>query len=679
MRHTKYKQIDFLVNPDCYIATTVLDNYVYSLSIMSGFKYIQPPPLPSNHIDRQSLLDEIVKKLLQDANDPNKFETTLTITGAGGFGKTTSVTSLCHQPVVKQHFTDGFLFINLGPQATDPIIKLRALYQFLSNEQCDINVVEQKMYQLTSDFYRNLLVIIDDVWYVEDAEPLVKAFSACKIILTTRLNNVEQYIPSNQSVIVGPMTQNEAISVLTSRVIDVNKLSQEDVILLNEIAQNVFLWPLLLSLIRGQLFHNIKKRHLSYHQGIQNVQSKLHQKGLTAFDKNDIEAVKTSHKLAGKTSKTSHNLAAEACIEITLELLAKAISDKLKTLILWTGIGTSLLTAVLNSLWKVSKQEAEDAIDVLWAYGLVQFTDTSNNNTQYSVEVHAVISQYIIESIDSEESQVLSAYGHLNTTGSVQDALCFIAKSNAVNDLLLPKYKYKALSSPSSVDLLLHTLHEIQEFKLPFNFKKLNTYMVNEPHQIIITLRGIKVMLTRSMNSINLLSLFNKEIDLLVDECKLILRNTHELSRKINQSVQRNLYEKSYDKLIQFAQEFMQSLPLCKIATSVVSMMKKIMSYDRKLQNNEYMIEYFEALQMMTPDYHVFTTLILPNIKYHVRMYKLITNSLQNGSPDIELIGNNLASGKYNEEIELVETNHFIKLQEVAPNFVCKQILNRQH
>ena len=40
------------------------------------------------------LLDEIATKLLQATNDPNKYGTTLTITGAGGFGKTTIAISL---------------------------------------------------------------------------------------------------------------------------------------------------------------------------------------------------------------------------------------------------------------------------------------------------------------------------------------------------------------------------------------------------------------------------------------------------------------------------------------------------------------------------------------------------------------------------------------------------------
>ena len=167
-------------------------------------------------------------------------------------------------------------------------------------EHCDINNAEQRINELTIEYYHNLLVIIDDVWHVEDAEPLVKAFSNCKTILTTRMNDIEQYIPSKQSVIIGPMTQHEAITVLTSGVIDSSQLSQEDVSLLDDLAHDVHLWPLLLSLIRGQLSHNLKQSRLSCHKAIQNVQAKLHHKGLTAFDQNNIASVSTNQKLEYK-------------------------------------------------------------------------------------------------------------------------------------------------------------------------------------------------------------------------------------------------------------------------------------------------------------------------------------------------------------------------------------------
>ena len=600
-------------------------------------------------------MDEIATKLLQVTIDPNKHETTLTITGAGGFGKTTTVISLCHYPVVNKHFTDGFLFIELGPQATDPSIILRDIYNLLSGEQCGINIVIQKINQLTSDYYHNLLVIIDDVWHVEDAEPLVKAFSNCKTILITRMNDIEQYIPSKQSVTIGPMTQHEAITLLTSGVIDSSQLSQEVVNLLDELAQDVHLWPLLLSLIRGQLSHNLKQYHLSYHKAIQNVQAKLHHKGLTAFDKNNIEAI-----------NKSRNLAVKACIEITLELLAKSLSDKIKSLVLWTGIGTSLQIAALNFLWNISKQEAEETVDALWAYGLVQFTDITispNNFTQHCVEVHAVISQYIIECMDSNEMLTLSPDQKLHTVALVIDGL---------SSTFQQSYGLHDLSSLTVVDYLKYKLNDIEYDKLPRSLRAINMYLVADPHHVILTLQQIKAVLMRSPYTTNLLSVFGEEINTLENVSKEMLKDVHKLCRILNQRVQRNLGEKNYDKLIQTVEEFIKNYPLCSVAQIAVTMIKKIIPFfDGKLLH--YVIIGCEYLQMMTCDYHKITTIILPCIKLLIKQHKQITSSLLNGSPDIELTYHYYMSGKYDEEMKLVVTIMLIKLQEVAPTFVKSQ------
>ena len=619
-----------------------------------GFKYQRPPPIPSNHVNRQILLDEIATKLLQATNDPNKYETTLTITGAGGFGKTTTVISLCHNHVIQEQFTDGFVFIELGPQATDPSIKLRAIYNLLTDEQCDINVVEQKINQLTRYYYRNLLVIIDDIWYVEDAEPLLKAFSNCKTILTTRMKNIEQYIPSKQSVIIGPMMEDEAISLLTSGVIDSCQLSQEDVSLLIEISQDVHLWPLLLSLIRGQLSHYLKQHHLSYHKAIQNVQTELHQRGLTAFDKNNIKTVNKGRKLAVK-----------ACIEITLELLTKSSTDKIKMLILYIGIGTSLQTAVLNNLWNVSKQEAGDTVNLLWAYGLVQFTDITispNNIKQHCVEVHAIISRYIIDCMDSNEVGNLYSIIKQNETSVIKELKLTFEQSLGVHDY----------SSLTAMDYLKYQLSEIENVLLPYYLKRINMHTVTNPHDIILISQKIKDALMTSPYTMNLLSLLVEEINSLIINCKQLLKDAHKLCRKLNQSAQRNLYDKNYDKIIQTVEEFVINYPLCNVAQKAVTIVKKIIPYcDGELLH--FMMIRCEYLQLRTHDYHSITTLLLPQIKLCNKLHKQITSSLLNGSPDIELTYHYLKSQKHNEEVELALTNRLIKLQEVAPNYVQQE------
>jgi len=204
----------------------------------TGIKCPPPPPLPSNYVCRQHLLDNKLCILCQSTVDSNSYGINLTVTGAAGFGKTSIVTALCHHPVIKEQFKDDVVFIELGPQATDPSMKLSRLYHLLTGQylkQGDVNIAEEEIKQLTSIYCHNLLVIIDDVWHVEDAEPIVKAFNNCKIVLTTRMNDIEQYIPTKQVVSIGSMEQSEAISLLTSGVIDISQLSQEDVNLLCEI------------------------------------------------------------------------------------------------------------------------------------------------------------------------------------------------------------------------------------------------------------------------------------------------------------------------------------------------------------------------------------------------------------------------------------------------------------
>ena len=444
---------------------------------ITGIKCPPPPPLPPNYVPRQQLLDEMVAILCHSTSHSNSYGTSLTVTGAGGFGKTSIVTALCHHPVIKEQFTDGVVFIELGPQATDPSMKLSQLYHLLTGQylkQGDINHDEQEINQLTSLHCRNLLVIIDDVWHVEDAEPIVKAFSNCKIVLTTRMNDVDQYIPTKQVVNVGPMEPSEARYLLTYDVIDISQLSQEDVNLLDELAQDVHLWPLLLSLVRGHLSHNLKRCHFSYHEAIDFVQAKLHDKGLIAFDKNSLENVEKSRKYAVK-----------ACIEISLQLLAKArstLSDKIKSLILWTGIGTSLQTEVLHNLWNVSKYEARDVVSELWGYGLVQYTINTlplHNITQQCVEVHAVISQFILETMDIIEMGILSPYCDLGTWMFVMEGLSSsFQKSYGVEDV----------ATLTPVEFLQYRLCEIENDLLPHRLQQITMITLVDPNMLITLL-----------------------------------------------------------------------------------------------------------------------------------------------------------------------------------------------
>ncbi|XP_065894103.1 uncharacterized protein [Dysidea avara] len=610
-----------------------------------GIKCPPPPPLPPNYVPRQLVLNEIVAKICHSTIDPNSYGTSLTVSGAGGFGKTSTVIALCHHSVIKEQFTDGFVFIELGPQATDPSMKLSQLYHLLTGKylkQGDINHAEQEINQLTSNCCRNLLVVIDDVWHVEDAEPIVKAFSSCKIVLTTRMNDIVRYIPTKQVVGVGPMEQNEAISLLTCGVINISQLSQEDVSLLDELAQDVHLWPLLLSLIRGQLSHNLNTCKLSYYESIQNVRARLHGRGLSAFDKNNIER--------------SRKYAVKVCIEVTFDLLTKTQTDKMKMLILWTGIGVSQQTALLPNLWKVTEQEATDIVDVLWAYGLVQFTKFKIPPHKQCVEVHAVISQYVTENIDSDEVMTLSPY---HSYDSVRD------KSK---QLILHSYGVDDVNSLPAMDFVKYQKNALENCYLPLYLKMINSYITTDPHDAIIVLRQIKSKLIISPNNAIFSKLCN-QIDSLIRDCHKILRDAYKLSRKLNQSVQRCLTENNYHNFIQTIDRHIRSYPIGLLAQQALVMVKEVMPYCDEILVY-ILLNDIEDLYLLTPDYHLMALSTLPHIELLIKELKQIDTALRSGPRKIQLVHHYYLSGKCYEESHMVDVNRFITLQPVVPNYV---------
>jgi len=100
----------------------------------AGIKCPPAPPLPPNYVCRPKLLDKMVGYICQSTIEANSYGTSLMITGAGGFGMTSIVTALCHHPAIKEQFKDGIVFETLGPQATDPSMRMSQLHHLLTGQ-----------------------------------------------------------------------------------------------------------------------------------------------------------------------------------------------------------------------------------------------------------------------------------------------------------------------------------------------------------------------------------------------------------------------------------------------------------------------------------------------------------------------------------------------------------------
>jgi len=352
-----------------------------------GLKFQSPPPCPANYIPRSEIINEITKVLLRSHDSSTiNIETTVTIRGIGGIGKSTIAKALCYHPLIKMYFTNGFLWISLSPPRPSPEAILREIYGELTDKSttCSFSLLKNRIRSVVSSDSCKLLIILDDAIDAEDITPFMEAFSNCKSIVTTRKKDINITIPSKKCFDIGPMKINEAVQLLTWQIPQLATLNDVDANKIEELAKDLYYWPLLLNLVHGQLYMHCTEWKESPKIVISNVQKKLQDSGLTAFDPRNIKKEN----------------AVKACINASLELLSENEKNVLFHIVSSAGIGSYVIKAAIFNLSKVSSEEFDKQIKNLWCHGLVSFGNVTLPSLTVNIpgiEVHEIIAQYIIE------------------------------------------------------------------------------------------------------------------------------------------------------------------------------------------------------------------------------------------------------------------------------------------
>ena len=631
-------------------------------------KYLPARCLVSKYVCRQKILNEMVAAVMSD-HDTEKVS--LTLTGFGGFGKTSLAIALCNDSIIHKHFTGGFMFIDLGDKTIDLGSRLRNCYNLLTDEflnQCDIATTEQKINKFLQSIDYKVLVIIDDVWNVEDAKIVVNCFGNCKIVLTSRRNGIEQDISTNKIINVGPMENSEAVSLLTYDVIHRNPLSDVFKGLLEKLAENIHFWPLLLSLVRVQLSHDMTTHKYSYEKAINAVQDKLHAKGLIFLDKDitDDPAIQ---------AKRRHN-AVKACIEVTLDLLKDSLAKKLKRAILYTGICGSLHRDVLEDLWSVSSSDAKCDLDKLYYYGVVHIIDINvkgfvlkDFNSKYW-GVHAVISQYIIENMTDEEIIEFNPFkrGHeYNAVSEKEKKILF--ESCGVNMSSYEKLK--------DVDFLKQMI-SFTEAIIKMNLQFLNNHITMDPRIILIQLRDLKYIIAKKNLTDNLPDL-PEQIEELINGCYSVLAVSYTTCKTQNIKFQHCLVEKKYIEIINIVHEFIYdySKNLGKVAKDATTLIKEIMKHCEG-ETLRFMEDLHAEISLKTPEYHIIPLFYIPSLRFHAENLRRINISLKayesSGSESAESLVKSMylyySTGKYKEDEQRIMAAYVNKLYLINSKYV---------
>ena len=341
------------------------------------------------------LLKEIGSVILNSDITPT-IGTTVTIRGIGGIGKSTIAKALCHDPLIKKHFVNGFLWISLTPPLPSLVTILSEIYQRLTDKSATPNaslLINKIKSLLSNPLCTKLLVILDDVWEAKDAMVFVDVFSNCKTILTTRKMDINTKIPAMVCFDIKPMSIKEAVKLLTLNVFEIEALLADEINRIQKLAKDLHCWPLLLNLVHGQLFVHCVEWNESPQDGILKVQQKLFNNGLTAFDpENQLEV--------------SRENAVRASITASLELLTKNEDIILQYIVSSiVGFGIYTFKDVLSVVLQMESKQFDKCTRNLWCHGLLTFQDVTLPNVISKIPcigVHEVIAQFINENMPDE-------------------------------------------------------------------------------------------------------------------------------------------------------------------------------------------------------------------------------------------------------------------------------------
>jgi WD40 repeat protein len=174
------------------------------------------PPLPINHLPRSADMQKARDAILSSSGANTAITGTsrsIGLQGMGGIGKSVLTSALARDGQVRRVFKDGIIWIGLGQQADLLQSTLKLIRALEPDHRPIANIAEgrNELERILCD--KSCLIILDDVWRMEQLKPFDDLGPDCRILLTTR----DQAIVRNAGAAeysLGLLTDEEALKFL---------------------------------------------------------------------------------------------------------------------------------------------------------------------------------------------------------------------------------------------------------------------------------------------------------------------------------------------------------------------------------------------------------------------------------------------------------------------------------
>jgi tetratricopeptide (TPR) repeat protein/transcriptional regulator with XRE-family HTH domain len=196
--------------------------------------------------------------------------------GLPGVGKTTLAIALAHDPAIRQHFRDGILWAGLGPNPN--IVGLLSHWGALLGIAQTESTIEAWVHAIHIAIgARQMLVIIDDVWKLEEALTFKVGGPQCAHLITTRFPAIAAHTDPAGPVMLQELDAGESMTLLRWLAPDV---VEQELHKVQELVRAVGGLPLALTLmgnyLRKQAYSGQARRMVAALQRLSNAGERLH-------------------------------------------------------------------------------------------------------------------------------------------------------------------------------------------------------------------------------------------------------------------------------------------------------------------------------------------------------------------------------------------------------------------